>query len=504
MKINTVSPAVVSPGSDVVVSYAQIATIPLSIAGITAVLLAILTLIFFLSPYHIKWKIRRYINALSNAITRFWSRNGHDLITGLPNRNSFIRHLSDETNTVATRNTKLGLLYFRILNFPEINMLAGYAIGDKLLRTIGDNLVTKFGCEVASLSPGTFVVVLKPVRDEDDAYQIAYRLLESIQAPVMIDKISLEPRCTSGLSLFPDHATDSLQLLRNAELASSAGLELRRQIIIYSPEYEPDSRQLNLMSDFSNALSRKEFHILCQPKINVQNREIIGGEILIRWQHPDFGKILPDDFIPLAEKTGFIKRITLYVLREVISYIETNIDAIGHLQFSVNVAAKDISDPDFGSRVADIVHEHASRLLLEITETDAMHDRRQVLKTAGELHKSGISLSIDDFGTGYSSLSYLKELNPEELKIDKLFIRDLLRSKNDMSLVRSTIQLAHELGISVVAEGVEDDRTLEALADLKCDKAQGFGISRPMPLEDFAAWCQGSVQSQSGGRFIMD
>ena len=434
----------------------------------------------------LKWKLTRLLGALGNAAIRLWVRNGHDAITGLPNRNSFLKHLDGEIAAAAGQRARFSLLYIRILNFPEINLLAGYETGDRLLKRISDKLVSQFGRRVAAITPGSFVVLLKPVDDEEDACRKARPLLDGMQQPLVIDGISLEPRCASGIAIFPEHGTTPLQLLRSAELAHSAGLQLRRPIIVYKGEHEPDSRHLSLMSAFSGALKRKEFRLLCQPKLELNSGRIIGGEILIRWQHPNFGELSPDDFIPLAEKTGFVKSITLHVLEEVVGFISARSGEA--LQFSVNVAAKDISDPDFGRRVSGIVGEHASSLVLEITETDAMEDRTQVLDTALQLNRAGILLSIDDFGTGFSSLSYLKELKPGEIKIDKLFIRDLLDSDADRALVRSTIQLAHDLGISVVAEGVEDDRTLQALVDMDCDKAQGFGISRPMPLEAFNEW----------------
>lgn len=396
------------------------------------------------------------------------------------------------------------MLCLRVINLPEINFLAGYEVGDRILKAVASLLATRFPDGVAVLSPGAFAVLLNPVTGHEEAQTNARALLADVQVPQNIDLMSIEPRCVGGLAIFPDHARDAGLLLRNADMAQMRGLELRRDVIVYSDDFEPDSRHLQLMGDFTKAIDRGDFVLLCQPKLDLRRHEIVGGEILVRWHHPDFGILSPGEFIPLAEKTGFIKTITFHIIERIVRYMRNNAGDAIQMQFSVNVAAKDMSDPHFAKRVQAICGEYASRFLLEITETDAMEDRRQVLQTARDLHRAGICLSVDDFGTGYSSLSYLRELDPEELKIDRSFVRSMLHSPGDLKLVKSTIQLAHELGISVVAEGVEDADTLKLLETVCCDKAQGYFISRPMPLEAFAGWLAGRRAMAGGGRAAPD
>ncbi|MEE8320930.1 MAG: EAL domain-containing protein [Gammaproteobacteria bacterium] len=236
------------------------------------------------------------------------------------------------------------------------------------------------------------------------------------------------------------------------------------------------------------ALQDNQIELYCQPKVDLRRRAVVGGEVLIRWRHPRYGELTPDVFVPLAEKCGLIREVTLYIIERVIRFMDTHFNRDEQIKLSINISVKDFTDPDFSTKTILLVKEWTDHLIFEITETAIIKDTRSVLKSVTTLQKAGIALSIDDFGTGFSSLSYLKQLDPAEIKLDQLFVKNLCISPTDRVVVTSTINMAHGLGIQVVAEGAEDTETVRLLADLNCDIVQGYGLAKPMEINDFWEW----------------
>ena len=298
-----------------------------------------------------------------------------------------------------------------------------------------------------------------------------------------------------GIALFPEHGRDGAALMKRADVAMYEAKRNKTGFAVYDPSKDQHSlRNLSLMGELRAALDKEQLVLYYQPKVNVQTGRVSGVEALVRWRHPQHGLMFPNDFIPLSEQAGLIKQVTLWVLREAMKQSrDWELSGID-VSMAVNLSVHNLHDTTFPDEVKNILQGYSSalvtRLRFEITETAMMVDPARALEILNSLGAMGIRLSIDDFGTGYSSLAYLKQLPVAELKIDKSFIMSMEENENDTVIVRSTIELAHNIGLRVVAEGVEDKKTYEMLAALSCDSVQGYYISRPMPPEEFSRWLQ--------------
>jgi EAL domain-containing protein (putative c-di-GMP-specific phosphodiesterase class I) len=294
-----------------------------------------------------------------------------------------------------------------------------------------------------------------------------------------------------GIAIAPEHGTEGEVLVQRADVAMYVAKEDRSGCVVYAPELDRHSpERLALMGDFRHAISRDELRVVYQPKINLKTRQIFGVEALVRWQHPQLGFILPDRFIPMAEQTGAVRPLTLWMLeRAVLQCLEWK--RLGYdLIAAVNLSPRNLHDPALPERVRallDLLNAPAAMLELEITESVIMSDPLRSLQVLTRLSKMGLRLAVDDFGTGYSSFSYLRKLPVHEIKIDKSFIDDMVEDGDEV-IVQSTIELAHNLGLTCVAEGVQDEGTLERLAKLGCDAAQGDFISPPLDGPSVADW----------------
>lgn len=414
----------------------------------------------------------------------------NDILTGLPNRNSFILLLEATIEDARADNRKFAVYSFKIMNLSDINQLGGYEVGTQLLKIIGADMKAQYSKSASAFLPGQFCVMMDGMRDTCDIHDQIQTLLHRFYQPKIVQGVRIDLQFRSGYALYPDDGTDAEVLIRNAELAQSVSIDLEQAYIGYSRQYEPDPRNLTLMADLRQALQEHQIRLFCQPKVDLLKHAVIGGEVLVRWHHPKFGELEPDIFIPLAEKFGLIRELTMFVIEQVVIFMDNHFRKDEQIKLSVNVSAKDFATPDFATRTIALVKDWTDHLVLEITETATTNDKQSVLKSVMALQEAGIVLSIDDFGTGYSSLSYIKQLNPVEIKIDKSFVKNLCTSPNDQVVVISTINMAHGLNIQVVAEGSEDTETVRLLADLNCDIAQGHALARPMPIEDFWKWVQ--------------
>ena len=379
--------------------------------------------------------------------------------------------------------------------FKEVNDALGHSNGDRLLVEIARRLrgVLRENDTIARLGGDEFAVVISTSSPSGDV-EVAEKLLAAFSQPVSIDGLLITVGASIGIARFPADGEDPERLLRSADVAMYNSKRNRLPWVRYAVENDPsDPARLELLSDLRLAIGTPQLELHYQPKVNLATDEVMGVEALLRWTHPTKGPIRPDTFISIAEQTGVIAPLTDDVLRKAARQLRIWMQEGRELSVSVNISAANLTEGEFVERVRRIVTEEdapAEYLTLELTESAVMSDHRRGLEVLNELASIGFRLSIDDFGTGYSSLSYLQRLPVDELKIDRSFVKTLTDDQVNRSIVRSTVDLGHNLGLSVVAEGVEDGETLSALAELGCDAAQGYFIARPMPASAFLDWLE--------------
>jgi diguanylate cyclase (GGDEF)-like protein/PAS domain S-box-containing protein len=417
-----------------------------------------------------------------------------DHLTGLPNR-ALLRDRIHSALDAAERNGHaVALLLIDLDRFKEVNDTLGHRSGDALLQQIAQRFerATRQSDTVARLGGDEFAVLLPDVTSIEDAIACVHRLRGVIEAEFLVDGLPMDIDASIGLAVYPDHAGDPQELLQHAEVAMYAAKTTHLDYAIYDAALNCHSpRRLGLLGRIRRALTNREFVVHYQPKADSRTRRVIGVEALVRWQHPEYGLTGPDEFIALAEATGLIRPLTSYVLdcalRERQKWL-----ADGHdLSVAVNVSARCLLDLRFPIEVAAMLRDSgvpAEKLVLEITESAIMIDPVRALEVLDQLHIMNVQLSIDDFGTGYSSMAYLKDLPVDELKVDRSFVTHMRTQEKGLTIVRSTIDLAHNLGLRVVAEGVEDEETWYDLGVLGCDTIQGYYLARPLSAVDLTAW----------------
>jgi diguanylate cyclase (GGDEF)-like protein len=416
-----------------------------------------------------------------------------DSLTGLPNRARF-RDAVHRAIAEARPGDAVVVVMLDLNRFKHVNDALGYAIGDLLLVAVGERLtrqVMRDGDVVARLSGDEFAVLLRS-GDSALALSVAERIEESFATPFLLEEQPVDIGAAVGLACWPLHAGDGDTLLNRAEVAMYAAKNRGNGPQLYDPSIElASAKTLTLMTELRHAVDASELRLYLQPKLALDTGQLIGAEALLRWQHPERGLVAPSHFIPFAEQTGFIHTLTLWVLEEAARHWHVLNDEGLPLLLSVNLSTRDLLDQNLPQKFEALLARHkvaASAFCLEITESAMMDEPQRALATLDRLSAMGFKLSIDDFGTGYSSLAYLKRLPVNELKIDQSFVRNMQTDADDATIVRSTIDLAHNLGITVVAEGVENGQVWNMLRDLDCDHAQGFHMGRPMPVTELPTW----------------
>ncbi|MDA8363259.1 MAG: EAL domain-containing protein [Gammaproteobacteria bacterium] len=417
-----------------------------------------------------------------------------DPVTELPNRLRFRTQAQEAAWQARTGEQVLAMMVMDLDRFQEVNDTLGHSRGDQLLRQVGLRLrgalfVTDV---VARLGGDEFGILLPCLARRADLLPVIAKLQEFLQAPFMIDGIPIAVEASIGVALMPDHAADVDTLMQQADIAMYRAKRTTSSYVIYAPELKQHSHErLGLMAELRDAIERDQLLLHFQPKGCIDTRHVAGTEALVRWQHPRHGLLAPERFITMAEHTGLIVPLSEWVLRRALGECRQARAAAIHLQVSVNLSARSLHDP----RLPDIVaNELASadcppeQLTLEITESAIVLDPPRAESTLTTLSSMGVRISIDDFGTGYTSLASIRHLPVDEIKIDKSFVTDMLTNKRDAMIVRSVIELGHNLGLRVVAEGVENEATLDALALLECDEAQGYFISHPQDFGALLSW----------------
>ena len=399
----------------------------------------------------------------------------------------------DHLIAVAARDpSPFSLLMIDLDRFKEINDTLGHRTGDLFLQAIGPRLqpLLRPTDTLARIGGDEFVILL-PTASLEAAREIAERARQTLSRPIALPDFVATIDSSIGIVGFPRHGEDAETLMQRADIAMYLAKTERTGDAIYDPLTDPyDPERLSLVADLRDAIAAKAIEVYYQPKLDVRTLQPIGVEALARWNHRERGMIRPDEFIPLAEHTGLIKPLTELVLRQAVRQCRSWEDAGRSLPVAVNLSVANLLDIDLVPTIGRILEEERlapTQLQLEITESTIMVDPERAQRVLLELAEMGIALSVDDFGTGYSSLAYLRRLPVQELKIDQSFIRHLAADNEDAAVVRATIQLGHSLGLTIVAEGVEDARSLERLTELGCDSLQGFHLCVPQPPDALLA-----------------
>jgi diguanylate cyclase (GGDEF)-like protein len=416
-----------------------------------------------------------------------------DQLTHLPNRARFAeilqQHLLEDTTPGA-------ILMLNLDRFKRVNDVLGHEFGDRLLQAVAERLLSISAPAHTLLArlTGDEFVILMPATEGVGASQMAVAILKDFEQPLRIDDETIDLGAGIGIALFPEHGTEVAPLLARAELAMYAAKAQQCGSMVYHGQLDTRSEEsLSLMSELRQAVEAHELRLYLQPKVDLKTKRAIGAEALVRWQHPKRGLVPPMQFIPFAEQSGFIRTLTAWVIARVAEFSKTARDAGLDLRLSVNLSTRDLMDQELPSKIDAMLRPLGvapTQICLEITESAIMDDPQRALSTLEQLSGMGFKLSIDDFGTGYSSLAYLKRLPVDELKIDRSFVMGMERDLDDARIVRSTIELAHNLSMTVVAEGLETARSWTLLEALGCDEGQGYFIAKPMPADVFLRWAQ--------------
>ena len=422
----------------------------------------------------------------------------HDSLTQLPNRLRLYEKLEKAITQAKKTSSSFALIVMDLNRFKDVNDTLGHDIGDQLLCQIAERLQTLLSESdtVARMGGDEFAILLDEAR-ETHVQEIIERITVALQKPFLIEDLLLEAETSLGIACYPQHGEDARTLIRHADTAMYLAKHRGELFAFYDRSKDPHSlKRLTLMADLRRAIEAGELELYYQPKVNINQRKVNSVEALLRWQHPIYGYIQPDVFIALAEQTGIIKPLTEWTLKTGIAQCARwHADGL-HLSVAINLSPRMLHNLNMAMDIQKMLHDAglaAKFLELEITESAIMQEPERAQDILCQLHNLGIRLSIDDFGTGYTSLAYLKNLPVDEIKIDMSFIQGMLNDTADAMIVRSIIELAHNMGYEVVAEGVSSEALFQRLAEEGCEIAQGAFISYAMNMDDFNRWQQNTT-----------
>ncbi|KGM40296.1 diguanylate phosphodiesterase [Aquabacterium sp. NJ1] len=435
--------------------------------------------------------MRQAIQAREGEIRRLAYQ---DALTDLPNREQFRHDLRQAIQKADEDGTPCAVLLLDMDRFKHVNDVLGHRFGDRLLRAVAERLRNDALTErdvLARLSGDEFAILLQAT-DAKAAFPVAQRILAAFERPITLDDHTVDLGAGIGVASSPEHGVDADTLLSRAEVAMYAAKQNQSGTVTYHPGLDSTSEEsLTMLSELRSAVDQQQLRLFLQPKINLRTGEVLGAEALVRWEHPVRGMVPPMRFIPFAEQTGFVRVLTMWMIEQVAQMSHALTEQGMRMKLAVNLSTRDLMDQELPVKLEKVLERYSidpGLLVLEITESAIMDDPQRALQTLNRLHTMGLKLSIDDFGTGYSSLAYLKRLPVDELKIDKSFVMNMESDLQDAKIVRSTVDLAHNLGLTVVAEGVESAKSWKLLDSLSCDEVQGYFIAKPMPGAQFANW----------------
>jgi diguanylate cyclase (GGDEF)-like protein len=418
----------------------------------------------------------------------------HDGLTGLPNRGSFYDRVAAALVESRSSGEMGAVMIVDLDRFKEVNDTLGHHSGDELLCEAGDRLLAALreGDVLSRLGGDEFAVLLPRVESVEGASAVAARLCQALEAPFVLHGLTVHLEASLGIAMFPEHGDAVETLVQRADVAMYVAKGSTSAYEVYAASHDRHSAgRLALLGELRHAIDNDEFVLNYQPKASLRSGEVDGVEALVRWIHPERGMVPPDEFIPLAEQTGVIKPLTALVLDAALAQCRAWRDSGLGLTVAVNLSVRNLLDAHLPEAIGELLSRHElppSALELEITESTIVADQVRALDVLTRLNGMGIGLSVDDFGTGYSSLAYLKDLPVSELKIDRKFVNNMTEDGDDAFIVRSTIDLGRNLGLQVVAEGVETEAVWDQLAALGCDLAQGYYLTRPLPADELTAW----------------
>ncbi|MBV8517148.1 MAG: EAL domain-containing protein [Acidobacteria bacterium] len=436
----------------------------------------------------------RDVTATKTQVTTLRHQATHDALTGLPNRALLFEALEKAIGAAREQRSVLALMLMDLDRFKEVNDTFGHHFGDALLKQVAFRLENQMrgGDVVARLGGDEFAMILPRAVDGGSAAVAARRILNTLEQPFVVEGQVLEVGGSIGIALYPTHGTDARTLLRRADVAMYAAKQKQSGYSFHQEDAESRSPdQLALVVELRGAADRNELELHYQPKLHLRSGLVTRAEVLIRWNHPQRGYLPPNAFIPLAERTGLIRPISDWLLDAAMRQCRLWQDAGAPIHVAVNISANSLLDQSLPEKVQNALERwdvDPRFLKIEITESSIMADPAHALAILSLLQSMGVRLSVDDFGTGYSSLTHLRQLPIDEIKIDKSFVMGMLSNDADAAIVRTVIDLAHNLGKQVCAEGVEDEATWRALVSLGCDLAQGFWIARPMNAAALMQW----------------
>lgn len=459
--------------------------IPLVIASLILLWLAVWCAMFLNSLYRRIDQQRRELEY----------QKGHDSLTGLSNRNSLVEQTELRLERSLPKGECIALLIIDIKRLKEINDTLGHYAGDALLRLIAERLnsVIRENDILARIVSNEFAILLDRI-SEESVIATTTRIQETLSDGYELEGHKFYLGASIGVALYPEHALDAINLIRHGEMAMFAAKRIGADITIYDETHKTSTlEQLKLVSDLRTDLENKNIQLYFQPKVNLDDGQAVSLEALARWEHPDHGYIATSRFIHIAENTGLINQLTYWVMEQALKYSQQLQQQGQPLNVAINLSMWNLQDLELVEYLQSLIDKYSvepSRITLEITETAMMVNHKRALHTLHRLHELGIVLSIDDFGTGYSSMTYLKQLPLGEVKIDKSFIKSMHRQPDDSSMVRAIIDLAHDLGLTVVGEGVESREIAEMLRELGCDQGQGSYYADAMPFEELLGWLE--------------
>lgn len=412
-----------------------------------------------------------------------------DQVTGLPNRVRLLELVREAVTNAQRDHGSVAVILMNLDRFREINDALGNVLGDSLLQKVGSRLrkVLFAPDAIGRLGGDEFCILLPKLTSIDDIEVLIKKLQYLLEAPFILEDIPIIVEASFGVAILPDHADLPDVLLQRAEIAMYRAKKMASGYAIYTPEYDRRSpERIGLMAELRQAIDSEQLLLQFQPQVDIQSNHIVGSEALVRWQHPRLGLLPPDKFILAAEQTGLVGPLTRWVLIEA---LKRSLEM--QLHVSVNLSARSLHDPHLPKVVEGVINETgtvAQQLTLEVTESAIVLDPARAEHNLAALNRLGVRISIDDFGTGYTSLASIKNLAVNEIKIDKSFVLGMLKNNSDATIVRSVIDLGHNLGLQVVAEGVETQELYEAIRSLGCDYAQGYFISRPQDSGALQMW----------------
>ncbi|MBI2970744.1 MAG: EAL domain-containing protein [Gammaproteobacteria bacterium] len=435
------------------------------------------------------------------AETTAWKKKSvhdatHDSLTGLPNRVQFYDVLQQAIHAAGREDRAMAVLFIDLDGFKEVNDAFGPQNGDLILKHAATRLMGLIPQTdtVARMGGDEFALLIMDVPSENVAVGVAQRIHKALETPFELSRTRIEVSASIGIACFPAHGTDADTLVQRAEAAMSAAKRTQEGYAGYTAGLALDNpRRLMLMTELRRAVEEGRLELYFQPKIEIRSGRVTSAEALVRWTHPQHGRISPQEFVPLAERTRLIRPLSNWVLRTGVRQLAEWRRAGLEISVSINISTRDLNDPELAAMISGLLSEQGVEthwLTLEITESSVMADAARSLEILKRLHAMQLRISIDDFGTGYSSLAYLSRLPVHEMKIDKAFVLGMIGNRSDRLIVDAAIDLGHNLGLQVVAEGVENKEILDYLRDKGCDIAQGYFVSQPLPAPQFIKWLQ--------------